>query len=191
MVYDHLEYFSGVALPFAADVGALAFPLFAYALAGGTCVDTHVKNGEIVVRLLKWGALAQVVLLVIRDPLPLNVMFTLAAGLTFGTVGAHKVTWQTALSLALVAVAGAVAEFSIAGVLFVALVVAAAHGRLPKWAPYPAALLLVPFNEFSLVPLIATPMAAYVLRHGPVIPRIKRAFYPLYVVQWPVLRLLG
>lgn len=189
MFYDHVEAFGGVALPFAASVGAFAFPFFAVALAGGMCGQPEGKRKAVARRLLVWGVIAQLVGFAIRDPLPFNVMFTLAFGLMlYGRWGA--VSFGSFAKIAVIAVLATVSEFSIFGVAFVVSLLWYFENGNRVWVVLLAAFPLYVFNEGSLMSIPATLLAVWLASNGPFIPRLRGAFYPLYVVQWPLLRLV-
>lgn len=191
MVYDHLEAFAGVALPFANHIGALALPCFAVALAAGTVDVPPARKIQIAWRLFVWGAVAQVACMFVRDALPFNVLFTLGAGLLSYAIIVYGEGVARWLVLSAVLVIGAASEFSLAGVALVALL---CGGLERDWSVYFAlavSVLLMPFNEWSPVASFALVGATLLLDFGPEVPRIRRIFYPLYIAQWALLAVIG
>src|SRR5690606_26366846 len=67
-------------------VGRLVFPLFALALGLGIADKTLAQRFEVFRRLVLWGAIAAGCGLAVRDPFPLNVLFTFALGITLHSV---------------------------------------------------------------------------------------------------------
>ena len=190
MIYDHLEYFGGVDLPMASAVGALAFPFFAIALAAALADSKPGKREIVVKRLLIAAIIAQVAVVLVRDVLPLNVIFTLAAGvIAYGALEAES-EWRKAGMTAVALIIGTLAEFSFIGTGVVLL--AMAHYRVgwSKWWVVGACVPLFAFNEMQMIAPVGAWLAFWLVDNGPVIPRIKRVFYPVYVLQYPLLRLL-
>ena len=186
MIYDHLEVFAGWLLPFAAGIGGLAFPLFAVGLAAALADATLLKMRSISKRLLLIGLVAQVAVIFVRDPLPLNVLFSFCAGL-----GLYVAIKEKSFLFAIVAaVVATLSEFSWPGALVI--LAALAHyrdGASVGWM-YAASVLLFPFNEMQLTAPLGVAVALWLVVNGPAIDRKKHAFYPIYVLQYPVLRFL-
>ena len=79
MIYDHLQAFVAVPLPLAEHVGAFAFPLFVYAMVAALSDKPNGKMRQVLQRLFAVGVIAQLAVVVVREPLPLNVLFTLGS----------------------------------------------------------------------------------------------------------------
>lgn len=190
MFYDHAAVFGGIDLPYAEAVGTFAFPFFVVALAAVMADKTPSKRRSVFARMWKWGFVAQAVCLLVRDPLPLNVLFTLASGLLLIDALDRWRTWRGAVVIAVLLLVGSLAEFSFVGVALVTVTIAVFQGRLhPAWM-YGVSFLLFPFNSGQLLAPAAMWIAVALLESGPRLPRLQRAFYPLYAVQWVLLRVL-
>lgn len=194
MLYDHVSEYV-LPLPFAASVGAYAFPFFALALVSAVAGHGPAKATGVAVRCLKWGIVAQLAVLVVRDPVPFNVLFTLGAGLYVGArirqaVERNRVTGTAALKVAACVLLGSASEFSLPGVALVTVAYLAAVGHVPSWTVYVPAALLFPFNEMSFAALLAVWVAGIILVDAPRVPRVPGLFYPAYVLQWPFLGML-
>lgn len=190
MLYDHAELFAGVLLPYAASVGAFAFPFFAIALGAALGLEPSGKLALVVRRLFFWALIAQVVVVFVRDPMPLNVLFTLAAGvLAFVGTESRRSGRGAVLVLGAVGVS-LVSEFSILGATFVwASLYVFSRRRQPLWLCLPAIPLYL-FNEGSMFSVVAVVAAAALLSQSVSVPRVKRVFYLAYIAQWPLLRWL-
>ena len=190
MLYDHAELFAGVALPYAAAVGAFAFPFFAIALGAALAGEPTGKLGLVVRRLFFWALVAQVVVVFVRDPMPLNVLFTLAVGV-LAFLGTESRRWGRGSMLVLCAIGvSLISEFSVLGATFVwASLYVFARGHQPLCLCVPAIPLYI-FNEGSMFSVVAVVAAAGLLSQNVSVPRIKRVFYLAYIAQWPLLRWL-
>lgn len=189
MLYDHAAYFAGVSLPYAHHVGSFAFPAFAYAMVAAMHDRPVGKYGQVARRMFTWGLIAQIAVVFVRDPLPLNVLFTLGAGLAFSALLSEDLTAKTVGSMAVFLALGAFAEFSVVGVAFIVAAHAHVRGHSFLW-PVAVSIFLPVFNEMSLGASFATILIPYLLQYGPELTRVKRVFYPVYVLQWPLMRLL-
>lgn len=189
MLYDHLAYFSGWALPFAAAIGAFAFPFFSIAMVAALVDAGRDKHSAIASRMFRWGIIAQGAVLLVRDPLPLNVLFTLAAGLLLGgrTERPKGREWFGAIVLVLVC---SLSEFSFFGALYIGALFHYFRGGA-MWWPVLAAVPLLAFNEGQVVSVVATWVGLVMAESAPALPRLKRVFYPFYVFQYPLLRVLS
>ncbi|MEM8684363.1 MAG: TraX family protein [Pseudomonadota bacterium] len=191
MVYDHVDAYSTVTLPLASHVGAVAFPFFVYAMFAALADAPAGKVRDVVRRMFAWAVVAQIAVLFVRDGFPLNVLFTLAAALAVSGVYRLDRVNATHVFLALPFVLIALlAEFSLAGLLFALVVAGEIQRGWSRWWTVAAALPLFAFNELSFAACAAAIAASIISKQGPSIGRIPRIFYPLYVVQWPLLRLL-
>lgn len=189
MLYDHAALFAGVSLPFAHHVGSFAFPAFVYAMVGAMHDKPVGKFAQVARRMFMWGLLAQIAVCFVRDPLPLNVLFTLGAGLGLSALLSEELSPPVFLSMAAFAVLGAFSEFSIPGLAFIVAAHAHVRGHSFVW-PVAASIFLAVFNEFSLGASFAAVACGFLLQFGPELKRIPRVFYPLYVLQWPLMRLI-
>lgn len=192
MVADHVGLYVVGPSVWSEAVGALAFPLFAVALAEGTA-GQHVASRVRTLHRLCLGALAaQFALLTVRDFAPLNVIFTLAAGVAIDT--AVRYDMPTARRVALLVAAVAVcfwAEYLHVGAAFVAVLCWRSRVRSDV-ALYVAVALLVlvaPLNG-NWWAIAALPLVALVSLLPRDTPRLRDAFYYVYVLQWPLLAAL-
>lgn len=175
------------------DIGRLAFPFFALALAGGLSAPgaNFTRTWR---RLLLWGCVAQLGALLVRAPLPFNVLWTFA--LAVGLVGVFHLEdtskWLRAIAIALILAASTAVEFIQGGVIFAACAIWYArrpHGLALVSLVASCGLLclvsgnLVALGALGLAWLIA--QAPFELRRAP------GAFYVLYVIQFPLLWVAG
>ena len=190
MLYDHLEVFSGWSLPFASAVGALAFPMFAIALGAALAEAQGEKRRLVVRRLVVAGLIAQVAVLLVRDALPLNVLFTMASGVMAYSALEESSGWRSVGRIAFALALGTLSEFQFIGTGVI--VAALSHYRRGTsiWWIYAASLPLFAFNEMQLVAPLGVLGGMWLIENGPKIPRVKRAFYPVYILQYPFLRFL-
>ncbi|HET8692097.1 MAG TPA: TraX family protein [Steroidobacteraceae bacterium] len=200
MLVEHwMRYVAGDLPAWAYAVGRLAFPLFVFALALGTRALATARLPAVIVRMLAFGIAAQVAQLAVDAPAgQANILFTFALGVT--AVWLLESGWPPflqALSLATIGVLGLWCEFGVMGVALVAVTVKLARaGEAPAvaWLAVAAlvgALALPNRNHFALA---AVPLALAVGRSGIRIPRVRRAFYWIYTLQFPMfaaIRMLG
>ena len=192
MLVEHwMRYVVGDLPDWAYAVGRLAFPLFVFALALGASRLPRSKLAAIILRMLAWAIVAQAALLLVDAPeRQANILFTFALGLA--AVWLVEGEWPLllqAVALAAIGVSGHWCEFGVVGVAFVAVTVRVARaGEAP-----PTAWLAVAFMLFALAlpnhnhfALLAAPLAVLVGVSGIRVPRIRRAFYVLYALQFPV-----
>ena len=186
MMVDHVNvYAMGAAYPFCEFVGSLAFPFFVMAFAGGMARRESFAYGDIGWRLILFGLLAMLFAGLVRDFIPLNILFTFAFGLTLADcIGERE--WLTALAIL---VLGIVVEYSVFGVVLVALAVYTA--RKPRGWHNVLPLLLFPFlvpfnsgNHMAIVAVCALPLLNLIPFD---LPRFRGAFYWIYALQFPVL----
>ena len=190
MLYDHLAYFSGWPLPLASAIGALAFPFFAVALAAGLSSSENGKHQSIIKRLLVGGVIAQVAVCLVRDPLPLNVLFTLASGvMVYSAAEAERGGKQFAVFCLGLSI-GTLSEFTFVGTAMVATLMGHYRMGTKLWIPVAIALPLFAFNEGMPFAPLAVWLAVLCVQYAPELPRVKRIFYPVYVLQYPFLRML-
>lgn len=190
MLADHVGAF--VLQPSIATelLGSLAFPLFAIALAAALAQADARAQARTFQRCMTFGLIAEAGrLLVESQMLPLNVLFTLGLGVALAqqAVAGFPILRTVAIFMAAVTV-----EFSIPGVVLVALLVMAY--RDPRvWHLFALVIafgLLHPFNPmaphaaFLAIPLVAC--LSFVPAHNDV-PRVPQLFYWLYCLQFPVL----
>lgn len=188
MIYNHWGVFVEP-LPYFEMVGSFAFPLFVWAIAAATRNANARQDATTIKRMLVWGFLAQVVVVLVRDPLPLNVLFTLASGVAFArAIQSREQRW---VYLAIAVVIGAVSEFTIVGTAVTGLMIASARGLLSPWSAIAASVPLYAFNAGWPTATLAVVALTYWGHALPELPRRRRVFYPLYVVQYPLLRLFG
>ena len=190
MLYDHLEYFSGVPLPLASWVGSLAFPLFAVAVGAALADAPGGKLEQVTRRMLAWGLLAQVAILFVRDFLPLNVLFTLASGLVLYAATETERVGRRAYLIGLALAVGTLSEFAFFGTALVACCLAHFRRGLSLVWCVVASLPLFAFNELALLSPVGVVVGWWLINEGPHLPRVRRAFYPVYVLQYPLLRMM-
>lgn len=190
MLWDHSKYLDWSA-PGWQVLGRGAYP--AFALAFGYALTVVPDTRGLLVRLLYAGLAAEFLGAWAVSDSDLNVMFSFAlvawlvhARRACRTPGAFA--WRAVLAL----LVSPLVEYGVAGM---ALCFASMYyWGAPSWKRagvlLAASLLLVVPNysfdaTFWLVGLVA-------LTHAPIgLPRIKRAFYVVYVAQWPLLWVLS
>lgn len=189
MLADHVGLYMLTPSVWSEALGSLAFPLFAVALAEGIAAQNYGSRVRTLVRLLAGAIAAQLALLTVRDFLPLNVIFTLAAGVALDTAIRYDMprVQRAALFLAAFAV-GFHAEYLHVGALFVLALCWRARAPSDRAFYVCVALLgvVAPLNgnwwSVAALPLVA--LVALVPRDT---PRIRDAFYYIYILQWPLL----
>ena len=192
MVAEHwMRYVAGDLPEWLFACGRLSFPLFAFALALGLRGQPCSKLVRVLFRMLAWAAVAQATIQLVDAPEDrLNVLFTFA----FGLAAAHAVACISspllvAIILGAIGIVSLWCEFGLVGVAFVAACVALARaGDRPRAAWIGVlvllALLAVPNgNHFALA---AVPLTLLVARLPMRVPRLRRAFYWAYALQFPV-----
>lgn len=191
MLADHSKYL-GVQVPGWPVLGRGAFPLFA--LAVGYALSVAPDSRGFLLRLLCGGFIAEAFgAWHITSDGDLNVLFSfaLAAWLVHARrAGSSPVRWF--LKVGAAALLAELTEYGIAGVV---LTLASywywqQPGVRRIGVPLAASLLLVvPNYSFLGTWWLA---AGFLLLLVPVgLPRVKRAFYVVYVAQWPVLWVLS
>lgn len=191
MLLDHVDaWLLDRSVPWLHAVGRLALPLFCFCLGVGIAVRRDFDSA--LRRLLSWGCVCLVLQLLVRELLPLNVLFTLAGGVTIAAWLLD--TSRPALpSLGLGLLLAGLSEFGPFGVALAAACVV--WGCVRTWqafVPVVGALLLLtipnggPWALAALVPLACLPWL-------PPVRRLPGAFYRAYAGQFVgfgVLRLL-
>jgi hypothetical protein len=181
MVADHADWmlFDG-ALGFHATWGRTVFPVFAVLLANNVARwgTPQRMTGDLPARMAAFGLLASVPYVYLQGSLlPLNVMFTLAAGvLVCGLIQSRA----HLLAAAVFAVAGVFVDYSWVGLLAVMLPWAAFRGYAsPLWW-FVAACGLLTFINGNLWALAAVPLVAVATYVQGDAPRWKWLFYVAY-----------
>lgn len=190
MLYDHLDAFAGWPLPFAQAIGSAGLPFFVVALGAAVNDCGTAKLVELVRRFLVVGIIAQVAVLFVRDGLPLNILFTFISGiLVVMAVESESSLRIAALGISGVAL-GIVSEYSFLGTaLVVASMLYYRRGVSPWWI-VGASLPLYVFNEGHFFAPFSVLASVWLVENGPRLPRFRRGFYPIYVLQFPLLRFL-
>lgn len=180
MVADHADWgLYGSELGIHETAGRVVFPLFALVLGRSvTLGDPRHLLRVVVPRMLGVGVVASFAYVPLFGWYPLNVMFTLAAGVAM--VAAWRAGWML-VAVSIFASAGLLVDYQWFGLACVALSAWAFTTRL---LPVPAvlavmALLLLPVNgnlSASMAVLVAW-LATYL--QGPA-PRLKWLFYAAY-----------
>lgn len=196
MVVDHwYAYVLGEQSALADFAGSLVLPLFALSFAYGWARGRKRDVYGVLWRLVFWATVAQVCASFARPVLPLNIMYSFAAG--FGVYLACSecslTRFERGVFFAFAAVVGVFTEFLHAGiaVVFFALMWAREPREWVALGGLVALAALQPFNAswgaFAALPVFCALGAA-----PWIVPRVKRAFYPLYALQfiacWLVLR---
>lgn len=195
MLAEHgMRYVVGDLPPWLYQCGRLAFPLFVFSLALGLHRQVPARLRPVLLRMFGWALVAQAAMWFVEDPPGrLNVLFTFAMGLTAaGCV--QRVRSQMLLSLALLAIAVVAnwCEFGPVGVAFVGGAVLLAQADDPPvaaWVAVGGLLTALALPNDSHFALAAVPIAVLILLAGPELPRVRGAFYRLYVLQFPVFAL--
>lgn len=192
MLVDHVWLYVFGPTYWSEAAGSLAFPLFALALAEGTRAQHARSRDRTLVRLLIGAAVAQVALLLVRDPLPLNVIFTLALGVALDAAWRYRRTSSATVAIAAALVVGFFCEYQHPGVLFVFAVQRWSATRSDVWAALSlAGLVSLAFangNHWALAAPIVVAAVALAPRDA---PRARNAFYFVYTLQWPAIAVLA
>lgn len=199
MTLDHVnKYLLGESVPGLFAVGRVALPLFALVLAhnlareGALAQHMHVK---LVARLGLIGAMSCPAFISLGGVAwgwwPLNIMFTLLAGVAVVACLARGGKGKTALALALFMVGGGLVEFWYLGV---GLVVAAwwyyKRRTTLAWMGVIAMLAALALLNHNFWALAALPIVWAVTTLNLRVPRIPYFFYGYYVAHLYVLLLL-
>lgn len=194
MLVDHYaDFVIGDRSGIPAIIGRAAFPLFAVALAFGIVGKTTAEQYAVARRLASWGFGTFFLVALVKDPMPLNILFTFALALCVDGIWREARAYRHAITIALLPLAFAV-EYGPTGVLGVVVLCSAARleGGFRQWVRLAIAALAIalPSNVISLVwwPLIIA--IASVPALSVEVPRIKRVFYWTYAAQWPVFAVL-
>lgn len=192
MLVDHVWLYVYGATWWSEAAGALAFPLFAVALAEGVKNQSPASRLRTLRRLLIGAAVAQACLLLVRDSLPLNVIFTLGLGLALDTVWRSRSEWGAIAIAAAIAGVGRLADFNVVGVALVFFACRWTATRCDRWlaAGVASIALLFPWNG-NHVALGALPLLWAISRMPKEVPRLPNAFYVIYAAQWPLIALLA
>lgn len=187
MLTEHFCHFVLGHLPYAVmATGRLVFPLFALALAVGCAHKSNAERFVVVQRLLVWALVAALARVFLLDWVPLNVVFTLAAGLAvnviLGALGRGRFIYATPIVLI-----GSGMEFGSAGVLAVHFFCNFARDQSRRgWMDAVLASALVCLANGNFWALAAMPVAISISNADIELPRVKRLFYWSYVGQWPL-----
>lgn len=194
MLVDHYAaYVAGVTDPVAEFLGALVLPMFAFAFAVGTAHQNFDARGRLLFGMTAWAVLAQVAAFFVRDPLPLNVLFTFAAALAFDVARDRQIgPWGRVTLVGFGVLFGYLAEFSYPGV---ALIMAACwwarSGSLAAAALAGALLVPLYFPNQSWGAVFAPAVVGVLVWAKATCPRLAGAFYPAYIAQFVGVALLA
>lgn len=187
MLWDHTKYL-GDGLGAWQVMGRGAYPLFV--LAFGYALTVVTDSRQLLVRLLYMGLIAECLgAWTVTADGQLNVLFSFALVTWLAhcrRAGASPVGYVVRVAVALAA--AAFVEYGPAGVLLT--MAASYYWTRPGWirAGVLAAagvLLVVPNNSFLGLWWL---LSGVVLVQAPIgVPRVRRAFYVVYVAQWPLL----
>lgn len=191
MLIEHVAHFAfGMRSGWPFIVGRAAFPLFSLALAVGLAGKTIEEQWRAARRLGCWGLAAGFLVALVKEPAPLNVLFTFALGVGLDAWWRGARGYKLAVTVAALPLAFAV-EYGPLGVAAVALLAAWARSQTWragwKFAASVAFVALVPGNALSL---LWWPLALVIGRLFPNLPRGRRLFYWAYAGQWPLLAAL-
>lgn len=180
MVLDHVDWgLFDSTLGIHDTIGRAVFPLFALVLGRSvTLGDPGHLLRVVVPRMLTVGAVASVFYVPLFGWYPLNVMFTLAAGVAM--VASWRIGWHLVAG-ALFISAGLLVDYQWFGLACIAVAAWTFSGRLLPVGGLVAvmAVLLVPVNG-SLWALLAVPLFGLAsMLNGPA-PRLKWLFYAAY-----------
>lgn len=180
MVLDHLDWgLFESALGIHDTIGRAVFPLFALTLGRSAILGPPGHLLRVVApRMALVGAVASVAYVPLFGVYPLNVMFTLAAGVAM--VALLRMGWGFVAGVVF-AVGGALVDYQWFGLACIAVAAwAFARSRLPVAGVLAVmALLLVPVNG-SLWALLAVPLFALASMFNGPAPRLKWLFYAAY-----------
>lgn len=192
MLVDHVWLYVFGATYWSEAAGSLAFPLFALALAEGVRNQNDASRNRTMVRLLVGALVAQLALELVRHGLPLNVIFTLAAGVALDSAARVRTRSCAAVAIAALVVVGALCEYAYPGVLFVFAVARWSATRREVWLAAALPLLalcgLANGNQWALVAPLVVVAVSLLPRDA---PRARNAFYWVYTLQWPAIAALG
>lgn len=187
------EHFAGFAFEWSSiwphAVGRAVFPLFAFALACGLARSNADHIRSVIIRLSLWGCISVVAVALVRDPAPLNILFTFALGILFEQL-VTGVSKYRGLGMIAVLLASMLVEYSTTGVLGVACLFHAmrtTEARSYGWGL--AGLGFICWSNGNLLPIVAPMIVAIVVLLDVQLPRVRRVFYPIYAGQWVVIAL--
>lgn len=188
MLAEHASFFVFGVMPWTVFfLGRLVFPLFAIAIAYGIAHKTPAEKFGVVYRLVAWGCAAGLAGALVRDALPMNVLFTFALGITLDVV--WRLPGVRSLLIGMFILCGGLAvEYGPFGVVAVSAFMVAARAETRRSAVLylgigATLICLANANLFAaFAPLVAVAISA----GGIEVPRIKRLFYWTYAGQWPV-----
>lgn len=189
MLVDHFWLYVFGATYWSEAAGSLALPLFALALAEGIAQQHRASRLRTLARLVVGALVAQLALLLVRGPEPLNVIFTLAGAVALDSVWRFDFSkLQRAAIVAAVFAIGLHVEYGHVGVLFGFFVCRWSFTRGDLWfaASLVGCALLAPFNGNHFA-LAAIAVAAVVSLFPKDSPRARNAFYYVYILQWPAI----
>lgn len=181
MLTDHIgKWVLGSPVFWTEHVGALAFPLFTVALTAA--LADHPHTGWVHRKMLFWALAAQVLGMLVRDPVPLNILFTFLLGLLAFQAEREHGFFAFLSFLAL----GVFVEYGPFGVLFVYGMRAAFFYRQPIYHVLSVISLLTfaPWNSGTHMAIVALPLAWLVISLHPTFPRVRGFFYKVYAFQW-------
>lgn len=182
MVFDHADQaVFGLATGFHETWGRAVFPLFALVLGRSAMLGPPLHLLRVVVpRMLFVGAVAAVAYVPLFGPFPLNVMFTLAAGVAM--VAFWRIGWFLA-SVCVFVCLGLFVDYQWFGLACIALGAWAMHAGFPL-VPVLLAMpvLLYPVNG-NLWAVAAAPLFAVAGLLDGTAPRWKWLFYVAYPVH--------
>lgn len=193
MVADHVDWFLlDGATGFHATWGRMVFPLFVFVLALNLArPGVAERAGALALRLLAWGVVSCVAYVPLAGVLPLNVLFTLAAGAAVVWC-IHRGWWLVACSIW--AAAGAMVDYYWFGVAALPLVwwlVRSGLGGVT--VPVVLTVLLWPVNgsAWTLAAALLTATAYAIPGDAPRLKWLFWAGYPLHLAVLAIAKAYG
>jgi hypothetical protein len=194
MLVDHVWlYVFEAPTSYSEAAGALALPLFAFAVAEGVRSQTLVSRTRTLERLLLGALGAQIAMLCVGHIYPLNIIWGIGAGVALDTVLRYDLRgWRRWFVIGGAFVLGFVVEF---GWLGTAVVLACCYNarRRADWSGGLVIVLLAllaPWNGGGFWALLALPIVWIASALPREVPRLRNGFYYVYALQWPLLAAL-
>lgn len=193
MLADHVWLYAFAAPnAYSEALGAIALPLFALAIAEGVKNQSFESRTRTLQRLVLGACAAQLAVLIVREFMPLNVIYTIGAGvLADSALRYAPLRKYRAPALGAAVAVGFVAEFEFIGVGLVWALCHYARTRSDTALAVALAMLvaLFPYNGNHWA-LATVPVAVAVFLLPPEMPRVRGGFYWIYCLQWPLIGLL-
>lgn len=187
MIVDHYAaYVAVVDAPFADFLGAMVFPMFAFAFAVGLSSHSFGRRADVIGGLVGWGIVAQLAALLVRDGLPLNVLFTFAAALMLDQARDDgELVWHRVLFVVCGVGLGYMSEFSWPGVaLMLSLLWWTRSGSVASVAVAGVSLVALEPSNASWGAVCAPLVVALLVWSDVSLPRVRAVFYPAYAGQF-------